>query len=506
MQMVRVATTTVLVGILLTGHLALAQEESGVPALAAALEEAFVQAIERAEDSVVSIMRINLGPNSSMAQLPRFPPNALRSNDPSHPEFIPNAMGAGVVVDPSGLVLTNYHVVRETTTDPDEIKKSLLYVTVPGGIGFYASIWAADPTSDLAVLRLEPREGQPVPDLKPIRMGDGSSLKKGQLVLALGNPYNIARDGSPSVSWGIVSNIARKSWPGPVRPETRREPRDLHRFGTLLQTDARLNLGTSGGALVNLRGEMIGLTTSLAAIAGYEQSAGYAIPMTAPILRIIETLKGGREVEYGFLGVDVGRRQANLAQPAAGSQGVLIKDVWPGTPAHRAGLLPGDRIVSLGGETVNERDDLFLAAATQLLGKPTSMVVLRNNRSVEVNVELTKFPVEPGVIASVQPEPWRGIRIDHPTAREDVFKNTSGSPALQQALQQGCVLVTSVLPGSPAANAGVEEEDLITHVNGKRVRTPAEFYEAVKGLRGTIDLRLAKVSKSDESIVRIPPK
>ena len=185
MQRVRVATTTVLVGILWASRPALAQEVPGVPALAVALEEAFVQAVERTEGSVVSIMRINAGPNASMAELRRFPPegrlgirqaNALRI-DPSHPDFVPNAMGAGVVVDSRGLVLTNYHVVRETTTESTE-QRDLLYVTVPGGIGFYASIWAADPTSDLAVLRLEPREGQPVPNLKPIRMGDGRSEER----------------------------------------------------------------------------------------------------------------------------------------------------------------------------------------------------------------------------------------------------------------------------------------------------------------------------------------
>lgn len=504
---VRVVAAAAL-GALLAGRgFALAQEASPPPALAIALEEALVHAIERAEASVVSIMRINLGPDSGTARLGREPfiiggdrvARGTLGLDPSDPDFVPNEMGAGVVVDPRGLVLTNFHVVRETTSDSNE--QNLLYVTLPGRDGYYASIWAADPTSDLAVLRLAPRDGRPLPSLTPIPMGDGSAVKKGQIVLALGNPYNIAHDGSPSASWGIISNVARKHWPDAVPSETGTEKRDLHKYGTLIQTDARLNLGTSGGALVNLHGEMIGLTTSLAAIAGYEQSAGYAIPLSDPIQRIIHTLIEGREVEYGFLGItlDDGRftGQSLLEDPQSG---VIVRDVYAGTPAERAGLQPRDLIVSMGGNPVRGRDDLMLAAATQVLGKATPVVVLRSDRRLALNVELTKFPVEPGVIASVRREAWRGIHVDHPTSRADVLRD----PSRSQTLRQGCVLVTAVDSGSPAADSGVEELDLITHVAGKRVRTPDEFDAAVQSLSGAVDLGLAKLAGTDSAAVRIP--
>ena len=123
------------------------------------------------------------------------------------------------------------------------------------------------------------------------------------MVLSLGNPYAIARDGSASVSWGMIGNISRR--PAPVRQRDLGPPeaKTIHQYGTLLQVDTRMELGTSGGALVDLRGKLVGITTSLAALEGYEKSVGFAIPIDSFSRRVIETLCRGYEVEYGFLGL-----------------------------------------------------------------------------------------------------------------------------------------------------------------------------------------------------------
>jgi len=148
--------------------------------------------------------------------------------------------------------------------------------------------------SDLAVLELI--NTSPNTKFTPITFGDAKKLKKGQIVIALGNPYAIARDGQPSASGGIISNLARK-----IGTKATVEDQSLHHFGTLIQTDAKLNFGTSGGALLNLKGEMVGLTTSLAATSGYEQAAGYAIPIDKEFLDIVDKHKKGQAVPYGFL-------------------------------------------------------------------------------------------------------------------------------------------------------------------------------------------------------------
>src|SRR5262249_42894439 len=153
--------------------------------------------------------------------------------------------------------------------------------------------------SDLAVLKLQER----LPDLKPIKLGDGGAARKGQFILSLANPFAAGfRDGSPSASWGILSNVRRRM-PGGLT-EVERNRLQLQQFGNLFQLDARLNLGCSGGAVLNLDGELIGLSTAQAALSGVETPGGFALPLDAGVRRILEVLKRGEEVEYGFLGVE----------------------------------------------------------------------------------------------------------------------------------------------------------------------------------------------------------
>ncbi len=226
-----------------------AQQVTGLQA-AAAIEGAMVDAIAQAEQSVVAIARVRRLENQPLeiGVNPFGRPLLADQASPGTAEFIPNEYATGVVVDAGGLILTAAHVLQDDcdywVTTPD---RRIYKVIRPK---------AADPRSDLAVLEID------ATGLVPIKFGDGSQLKKGQIVIALGNPYAIARDGQASASWGIVSNLTRKAGPSPdpFNPKP-----SLPQYGTLIQTDARLNLGTSGGALVNLQGEMVGLTISLAA-------------------------------------------------------------------------------------------------------------------------------------------------------------------------------------------------------------------------------------------------
>ena len=274
------------------------QEVSGLDA-AVTMEKVLVTAIARAEKSVVAIARVRKEQPGEVIRLEPRPdpfgrrPASIGGPEPTDPDFIPNEFATGVVVDRRGLILTVYHALGE---------QSDYYVTTAARKVYRATIKAADPRSDLAVLAID------ATDLAPIPWGDASTLKKGRVVIALGNPYAIARDGQVSAAWGIVANLARKAPPTPGDYETAGKT-TLHHFGTLIQTDAKLNLGTSGGPLLDLDGRMVGLVTAAPAAAGFEPSAGYAIPVDATFRRVVETLKQGREVEYGFLGI----QPANLA-------------------------------------------------------------------------------------------------------------------------------------------------------------------------------------------------
>ncbi|HEX3870402.1 MAG TPA: trypsin-like peptidase domain-containing protein, partial [Pirellulales bacterium] len=257
----------------LSASLAGAQEVSGLQA-AAAIEDAMVRAIDEAEQSIVAIALVsNHGDAMREARMELLPPFGQpmaisQQNDPADPDFVPNDYATGVIIDSAGLVLTNFHAVGRDS------RRYEYFVTTVERKVYRATLKAGDDKSDLAILQIE--NLSPGTKFKPIKFGDAKKLKKGQIVIALGNPYAIARDGQPSASWGIISNLSRRLATPKITTEAQVT---LHHFGTLIQTDAKLNFGTSGGALLNLKGEMVGLTTSMAATSGYEQAAGYAIPI-----------------------------------------------------------------------------------------------------------------------------------------------------------------------------------------------------------------------------------
>jgi S1-C subfamily serine protease len=391
----------------------------------------------------------------------------VRRLDLADATHVPEAYGSGIVLDEHGLILTNYHVVQGATK---------LFVRLPGGKSSYADIYAADPRSDLAVLKLLDRKLV----LRAIPLGDGGEVKRGQFVLTIANPFAAGfRDGQPSASWGILSNIRRRP-AGNLQAES--ELRTLHQYGNLLQTDARLNLGCSGGALVNLKGEMIGLTTALAAIQGGETPGGFALPLDQGMHRIVASLKRGEEVEYGFLGVRFEPRQA-------GSKGVPLSYVYPGSPADLAGLHPKDLILGVNGTTVHDTDDLLLALGVQLAGAAVRLDVLHPapRKREQVEVQLAKYYVPGKKIASeLGARPFfRGLRVDY-------------TSLLAQQPWQGLlpripagVLITDVQSNSAAANAFLKTGDIVTHVQGRVVNTPALFYETTRRVLGPVELTLA---------------
>ncbi len=381
---------------------------------------------------------------------------------------VPEAFGSGVVIDSKGLLLTNFHVVRAATK---------VFVRLPGSKGSYADILAADARSDLAVLRLR----SPVGRLQPIRFGDATGIKRGQFVISLANPFAVGfRDGKPSASFGIVSNVRRRA-PGDLNEAKR--TKSLHHYGTLVQLDARLNLGCSGGAVLNLKGEMLALTTSLAAIHGGETPGGYAVPMDAGMRRIVEVLRRGEEIDYGFLGVGFSE------EPQNNDGGVELEFVTPGSPAAFAGLRARDVVMAVGDTPIKHGDDLFLSLGTQLAGAKVQLTIRKNiglrPKTFQKIVTLAKFHF-PGksIASSVGKRPYfRGMRVDYTSV---LVQKPLGLTTIPQG-----VLVSAVKEGSRASKAKLKAGELITQVNGEPVRSPSDFYQKVAGLDGPIQLTIA---------------
>ncbi|MCG8585672.1 MAG: trypsin-like peptidase domain-containing protein [Pirellulales bacterium] len=470
------ATTTVVLSEQ-ANSCAYAQPSDGA-AVAAAIQAALVEIIERAEPSVVSIARY-----SATAAPPPLDGGLPRAK-PADMDIFPSQYGTGVVLERNGLILTHYEVVKAGSEH---------WVTTSDRKTYRAQLLGADPRSQLATLKIDSSS------LVPVKLGDASKVRKGNFVITMGNPYAIARDGQASAGWGMVSNLLRKA--GPVADSEGQgsiaRP-SLHNFGTLIQTDAKLNLGTSGGPMLNLKGEMIGLITALAATSGYERSAGYAIPVDKTFRRVIEDLKHGREVEYGFLGV--WPENLSLSEIRAGRTGARVYQSVAGTPAFRAGIRRGDVVTHIDGKPIFDADELVLRLGSLPVETAVRLTIDRRGRKETVPVLLSKYPVRGKQVVTAPKPDWRGLRVDYITAL----------PEFTQLARQGrfdpdgCVAIVDVETDSPAWRQGLRPKMCIATIAGRRVATPREFHRAVEGQRGTVELSITG-GRGDEPTHRIPP-
>jgi serine protease Do len=389
----------------------------------------------------------------------------LKKLDLADANHVPESAGSGIIVDEAGLVLTPYHVVQGATK---------IFVCWPGGKGSYADIHAGDPRSDLAVLRLL----RPKLKLKAIACGDGGKLERGHFVIGLAHPFVPGlRNAMPSAAWGLIANLRQR-----IPPESGDEFRTktIHQYRTLVQTDARMNLGTSGGVLLNLQGEAVALTTTLAGVVGPDGGGSLAVPLDAGLQRIINVLKKGEEVEYGFLGVGFERAAAKV-------EGVALASVTAGSPAEQAGLKTNHVILDIDGQPVNDTDDLLRGLSTQLAGSKIRLEVRKPGSAgrEKVDVVLARYLVPGKVIASHRgARPLvRGLRVDFTSliVQQPGFTG-SGIP-------RG-VLVSEVVPGTAAAKADLKPGLIIAQVNGRAVTTPAAFYEFALNHKGPLELTL----------------
>lgn len=465
-----------------------AQEPSGLQA-AIAMESLLVEAIAKAEKSVVAVARLRKPTSDASPAADLLEglggEGADLFSDPTRPDFVPHDFGSGVVIDSRGLILTTYHVVGDIPASR--------YLVWIGKKPYPATVTAADPWLDLAILKIE------ATDLTAVTLGDSKGLKKGQIALALGNPYAIARDGEPSATWGIISNLSRPAPPTADRVGNSEGRVTLHHYGNLIQTDARLELGSSGGALVNLKGELIGITTSLAALVGYEKSGGFAIPVDEDFRRSLETLKSGRVPEYGFLGVAPTFLAAE--ERRQGRFGARLLDVVPATPAAKSGLQAGDVITHVEGEPISDELQLIRRLSGLTADTIVSLTVERGggaNRRGKVltsKVTLSKKRVEgsrPAYAAMAEPV-WRGMHVEYATATTQ-FRDHS-----RELDPEGCVGVVEVEKDSAAWKAGFRPGDFVSHVGKSRVATPKQFYQVTADLRGSVTLKLSGHASGVES-------
>ena len=359
-----------------------------------------------------------------------------------------SGIGSGVIVDASGIVLTNNHVVEGA----DEVT-----VELTDGREFKAIDIKTDPDSDIAVVRLADADNLPTAAL-----GNSDELEIGDWVIAIGNPFEL----ETTVSAGIISAKGREL--GRIRR------------AKFLQTDAAINPGNSGGPLVNLAGEVIGINTAIASNSGAYQGIGFAIPINQARW-VSEQLIARGSVERGYLGVSIAPLSADMAAKlgAADRKGVLVTEVMPGTPAKEAGMQDLDVVVSFDGTPVDSPRTLQEVVERSAIGKQHNVVVLRDGREVTVKVEVKTLPERFG-----QREQSRRIA---PGGEETFYAKAFGlevrdKGSVAQDAYEGFdgVLVDRVDPDGLAAEVGLGPGVLIRKVGKTSVTSIDEFAKAIE--------------------------
>jgi len=455
---------------------------------ATALENTLIEAIARAEKSVVAIARVR---RRAAGESPQ--------TDPNDPDFLPNEYASGVVVGAAGLILTNYHVLGDPEQNDYYVWLQRRPIKVEA-VHRVEKVVAGDPWTDLAVLRVA-AEG-----LTAIKFADVKTLRKGMIVMVLGNPHALARDGEPSAGWGILANTGRQAATRRRSLVAGSQRETLHHFGGLLQIDARLNLGTSGAAVINLKGEMIGMMTAQTPLEGIGQAAGLAIPADDVFRRTIEHLKAGRRIQVGFLGVSVETLSQQLWD--RGFRGVRVNQVVPGTAADRAGLRVADVITHIDERPIKDRNELFhylggLAPQAQVrLDLLRGITAESDGDREQLTAELSKrFSQLAGPAIGALPYPsWCGMQLDYATAMPPRFFRDSGH--LMDS--RGCVAVVKVEVDSPAWQAGIRVGSFISHVEGTRVLNPAGFHKALGDPTGATEVTLCSEDREGRVLLISP--
>ncbi len=354
-------------------------------------------------------------------------------------------LGSGVIVSPDGYILTNNHVIDKAT----DIK-----VILSDKREFPGKVIGADPKTDIAVVKIATDKLPTVP------LGDSAKLRVGDYAFAIGNPFGVGE----TATMGIISATGRNGL-------------DIEDYEDFIQTDAAINPGNSGGALLNARGDLVGINTAiLSGGSGGNQGIGFAVPINMAKHVMDEILKHGKVVR-GYIGVGIQEVTPDLAKAfnVPAEQGALVGNVDPKSPGGKAGLQRGDVITELNGEPVSGANDLRLKIGGMTPGTTVHLRVLRNGETREITLTLGEAPAGKGANATENAEensPMRGVQVEE--------LNDSVRRELGLGSDVKGVVVTDVPDGSPAQDAGLQRGDVIEQVNRQTVNSVSDYRRLIE--------------------------
>ena len=380
-------------------------------------------------------------------------PDGLKQRPHQNKPHAVVGQGSGFIVSPDGYILTNHHVVGDS---------SKVTVRFYDGREMVAKVVGSDSQSDVAVIKVDAHH------LTALPLGDSTTTEVGEWVLASGAPFGLTQ----TLTAGIVSAVGRNSM-------------GINNYENFIQTDAAINPGNSGGPLVNLRGEAIGINTAIFSKTGGSVGLGFAIPIDMA-KQVYDQIVDHGTVVRGYLGVRIQALNPDLAEHFGlkDAHGVLVGEVQKGTPGEKAGLKQADVIVEMDGKTIEEAATFRNAIAMKAPGSKVNLTVVREGQRIPVAVTLDKLPESGGVNSTKESpkssNPW-GFSVQPLTselAKKFGYSEDSG------------VVVTEVAPGSPASDAGLEPGMLIQQMNRKKVKSADEFNEIIRQEKETKSLLL----------------
>ncbi len=355
--------------------------------------------------------------------------------------------GSGVIVDPNGYIITNYHVIQ----DADRIRVRLFDDTRNGERLYEAKLIGSDPETDLAVIKIDAKKA-----LVPANIGNADAVNVGDWAIAVGSPFGFRE----SVTVGIVSAKGREVQEG--RPNS---------FKKFIQTDAAINPGNSGGPLLNIRGEVIGINTAIVSRSGGYEGLGFALASNIAVDVYNQIIQGGK-VTRGSIGINFQQEQepALLRAYGANDGGVLVGRVVAGGPAEKAGMKGEDVIVEISGKPVRSGDELISIVAATPIGSTVPIVVLRDGQRQTLQVRIADraelFGDELGLTRPQDSGEIQGTEVMFGIAVSNLTK--AQRDQLEFPGSDG-VLVTEVEPASFAADMGILPNDIIVSINRKTV-------------------------------------
>jgi len=413
------------------------------PQTAAGLQDSFAPVVEKSLPAVVNVSTSKKSRTTSAESPSDLDPffrqffgrgfNGRGFNAPR--ERSEHSLGSGVIVRSDGYLLTNHHVIDGATditvilSDKREIKAKLI---------------GSDPKTDIALLKVDEK------NLPTVPMADSSKVRVGDVVLAMGNPFGLGQ----TVTMGIVSAQGRTNL-------------GIEDYEDFIQTDAAINPGNSGGALLNARGELIGINTAIIGASGGNQGVGFAVPVNMAHNVMDQLMEHGKVVR-GYLGVLPQNITPALAKSLAlkDTEGVLIGDVTAGAPAATAGLHRGDVILDVNGKKVENANQLRMTISMMSPGTAANLRFLHDGAEKTAQVKLGELPNEPGQSGESTHEAGKSGALDGVSV--DAARDGHG------------VVVTDLDSSSAAATAGLREGDVIQEVNRTPVSTVSAFSQAVE--------------------------